>query len=187
MKKPLLVKSIFVFLLLVSTLEAQTGGDFTITQSVIAAGGGQNPTGGGFSVDDTIGQTLAGTPVSNGNFSVASGFWTAGSLSPTAAAVRVGGRVMTAEGSGIRNAVVTMIDENGQQRGTLTGKFGAFKFDDVAAGETYIFIVSARRFTFSQPTQVVSVLEETGEINFIADSQPNIYLGLFRGLFPFTD
>ena len=167
LRKIIIIFSTIIFM--TANISAQTGGDFTITQSVIAAGGGQQSAGGTFSLDGTSGPSLAGTPVSNGNFSVASGFWTAGSLSPTAAAVRVGGRVMTAEGSGIRNAVVTMIDENGQRRGTLTGKFGAFKFDDVAAGETYIFIVSARRFTFSQPTQVVSVLEETGEINFIAD------------------
>lgn len=108
-------------------------------------------------------------------------------LAPSAANVSIGGRVTTAEGFGIRNARVTMVDQNGVRRSTLTGKLGSFKFDDVEASETYIFTVAARRFTFSQPAQVVSVLEETGGINFVADAQSNVYLGLFRGLFPSDD
>ena len=105
-------------------------------------------------------------------------------LAPTAAEVSVGGRVTTAEGFGIRRALVTMTDQNGQRRETLTGKLGVFKFDDVAAGETYVIEVSAKRFTFSQPAQVVSISEETGGINFVADSRQS---GSFRGLFSFTD
>jgi hypothetical protein len=55
--------------------QAQTGGNFTITQSVIA-GGGQNSAGGAFSVDGTVGQAVAGANLTGGMFSLAVGFWT---------------------------------------------------------------------------------------------------------------
>ncbi|MGQ0541596.1 MAG: hypothetical protein ACT4O9_07080, partial [Blastocatellia bacterium] len=42
------------------TASAQTGGTFTITKSVIAGGGGRTA-GGAFTVDGTIGQSVAGT------------------------------------------------------------------------------------------------------------------------------
>ena len=74
LRKIIIIFSTIIFM--TANISAQTGGDFTITQSVIAAGGGQQSAGGTFSLDGTSGQSLAGTPVSNGNFSVASGFWT---------------------------------------------------------------------------------------------------------------
>src|SRR5438309_6053612 len=61
---------------------AQSGGTFTITKSVIATGGG-SASGGTFSMDGTIGQSLAGTTSAGGTFSLQSGFWAGGS-SPVA-------------------------------------------------------------------------------------------------------
>ena len=54
---------------------AQTGGNYTITQSVVAGGGGQSSTGGTFSLDGTIGQSVAGGALVGSPFSVTSGFW----------------------------------------------------------------------------------------------------------------
>lgn len=157
-------------LLLFTTVAfGQTGGDFTITQSVVASGGGQDSAGGTFSVDGTIGQSLAGDALSGSPFSVTSGFWNFTPLAPTAAFVGVGGRVLTADGIGIINVRITMTDQNGTVRMTQTSIGGNYKFDDVEVGETYIFSVSARRFTFSQPTIVHAVFEETGDIDFIAE------------------
>jgi hypothetical protein len=74
-------KTVSVFLgLLCSTAGiAQSGGTFTITKSVIADGGGR-ATGGTFTVDGTIGQSVAGGPSTGGTFSLASGFWGGGEL-----------------------------------------------------------------------------------------------------------
>ena len=60
---------------LIVTTPAQTGGDFTITQSVIASGGGASA-GGAFIVESTNGQPLAGGLISNPPFDLFSGFWT---------------------------------------------------------------------------------------------------------------
>ncbi len=169
MKRPSLIKSIFVFLLLVSTLEAQTGGDFTITQSVVASGGGQNSAGGAFAVDGTIGQSVAGGRIGNTPFFLTSGFWNFLPLAPTAANVSVGGQVLTPSGGGIRNVQVMLTAPDGQIRTAQTGTFGYYRFEGVPVGETYIISIFSRRFTFSQPTRVVAVLDAVADINFIAD------------------
>lgn len=149
---------------------AQSGGAFEIIQSVVAGGGGQDSAGGTFSLDGTVGQSIAGNASSNSTFSVTSGFWNFTPLAPTAASVGVGGRVLTANGHGIRNILIMMTNQNGTVRTTQTSIGGNYKFDDVEVGETYIFTVSARRFTFSQPTQIRAVFEETDDIDFIADN-----------------
>jgi predicted outer membrane repeat protein len=90
---------------------------------------------------------------------------------PTAATVTVSGRVTTAQSRGIRNVVVTMTDSNGNIRTATTTSFGYFRFDDVAAGETYIFAARGKRFSFGQNTQVHSIMEDTSNINFVASEQ----------------
>ncbi len=84
----------------------------------------------------------------------------------TAAGVTVGGRVMTAEGRGLRGARVTMTDSNGAARSVFTGAMGRFQFDDVEPGQTYVITIGSRRFTFSP--QVVQVTDNIGDLSFIA-------------------
>ena len=88
-------------------------------------------------------------------------------LGATAASVTVGGRVMTSLGRGIRNVRVAMTDENGNVRTAITGAFGYYRFEDVAAGETYIITATGKRFKFTQSSQVLNVDEETNDVNFV--------------------
>lgn len=150
---------------------AQTGGQFAITQSVITNGGADS-SGGNFGVVGTAGQANAGTDSGNGQFAVKSGFWQS-SLAPTAARVSVGGRVLTANGAGIRNARVTMTNQNGQTRIASTGSFGYFRFEEVPVGETYILTVHTKRFTFGNATQILFVTEEISDMIFMADWETN--------------
>jgi YVTN family beta-propeller protein len=89
----------------------------------------------------------------------------------TAASVSVSGRVVTTQGRGVRNVVVTMTDSNGDTRTATTTNFGYYRFEEVAAGETYIFAVRGKRFSFGQNTQVHSIIEDTNNINFVANEQ----------------
>jgi hypothetical protein len=91
-------------------------------------------------------------------------------LPPTASTVFVGGRVTTATGHGISKAMVTMTNSAGEQRIVLTNSFGYYRFAEVEVGETYTFTVSSKRYSFSQPTRILSVIEETFDINFVADN-----------------
>jgi len=88
---------------------------------------------------------------------------------PTAATVSVGGRVMTSEGRGIRNVVIRLTDSEGNVRTAISNSFGYYRFNDVEAGATYILTASGKRFSFSQPSQVLNVNDETEEVNFIAN------------------
>jgi hypothetical protein len=92
-------------------------------------------------------------------------------LGTTAATVSVGGRVTTQAGSGLRNVVVTMTDSAGNQRTTRTTSFGYYRFEEVVAGETYIFAARGKRFSLlGQNSQVHSIMEDTNNINFVADN-----------------
>jgi Tol biopolymer transport system component len=66
----------------------------------------------------------------------------------------VSGRVVTDQGLGIRNAVVTLRDSS-TTRTVITSSFGYFHFDNVSTGQTYTLGVQSRRFRF--PTQTVTI------------------------------
>lgn len=156
-----------ILIILTSSVFGQSGGNFVITQSVIASGGGQNSNGGLFALDGTIAQTNTGTNPSGGNFGINSGFWLP-QFAPTAANVSVGGRIITADGIGIRNVSVLLTSQSGQTKSAVSSSFGYYRFNDVAVGETYILTVFAKRFSFQQPTIVVSVNEELSNLDFVA-------------------
>jgi hypothetical protein len=93
--------------------------------------------------------------------------WTLASvLAPTAAMVTVGGQVRTENGRGIRNVIIGMTDSEGQIRTARTNSFGYYRFYNAAAGETYILTAKGRRYTFSQPSQVINLNEDNVNINF---------------------
>jgi hypothetical protein len=83
---------------------------------------------------------------------------------------------MTSTEKGIRNVIVTITFPTGEQRTAISGAFGYYRFAEIPAGETYIFTVSAKRYTFTQPTQIRNILEDTQDIDFIG-SAANILLG----------
>lgn len=85
----------------------------------------------------------------------------------TAAAVSVGGRVTTSNGRGIRNVRITLSDSGGNVRTAITSSFGYYSFEDIPAGETYIITANAKRFTFSQPSRVLSVVDNAVDVDFI--------------------
>jgi uncharacterized repeat protein (TIGR01451 family) len=84
----------------------------------------------------------------------------------TAATVNVGGRVIGSKGRGISGALVTMTDGNGNTYSATTDESGNYLFEEVEVGQTLIFNVRAKRYTFTEPTQVVSLTEETITVNF---------------------
>lgn len=85
----------------------------------------------------------------------------------TAASVSVSGKVLTANGNGLRNATVVLTDSLGNSRNAATGTFGNYRFENVSAGETYVLSVNSKRFQFSP--QIITVQEEISEVNLIAN------------------
>jgi hypothetical protein len=147
------------------TLPAQSGGSFEIRQSVIAGGG--ESSGGTFSVAGTSGQAAANTS-SGSQYGLRSGFWQS-DLAPSAALVTLSGRVTTADGRGIRNVRVSMTDQGGNTRYTLTSSFGYYLFEDIEAGQTLVISVSAKRYRFLTPTRIITVNEGLADVDFTAE------------------
>ena len=158
-----------VFLLLAAGVPAQSGGTFTITQSVVAGGGVQNAAAGTYSLGGTAGQAVAGNAMRTSSFAVTSGFWNFTALTPTAASVSVGGRVRTADGRGIQNAEITIMSPNGSTQLARSSSFGYYRFEGVAVGETYVVSIAAKWFTFGQPAVVVGVVDEITDLDFVAE------------------
>ncbi len=129
--------------------------------------------------------TLTGTPMAMGNYTftvqvqdsnsfsllapnVAQKTFQIQVLSPTAASVSINGRVTTADGRGIRNVQVTMVEGSGAVRVILTRTFGHYRFDHVPVGQTVVILISSKQFIFAQPTQVLIVTEDVNYIDFTA-------------------
>ena len=87
-------------------------------------------------------------------------------LGPTAAAVEVGGRVLSQDGRGMSRAVINMTDVEGITRQARTNSFGYFRFTEVAVGESYVFNVSSKQYRFEP--QTVTVIEAITDLIFVA-------------------
>jgi hypothetical protein len=151
-------------------ISGQTGGPFAITQSTISSG--VESSNGSTAVASTSGQAAAGGAMRGGPFTVTSGFWNFSPLAPTAAMTSVGGRVLTADGRGIRNAILTLSSVEGMISVAASGSLGYFEFPDVIVGRTYTLEVSSKRFTFGQPMISVTVVDQVTDLNFVADPLP---------------
>ncbi len=99
--------------------------------------------------------------------------WGVGLLYPTAADVSISGRVLTADGRGIVNAIVTLRDRAGETRAVQTGSFGYYTFEGVASGQDFVISVVARRFSFEPPERLISVADDIVGLDLIALPQGN--------------
>lgn len=168
LNKPLILV-ICLALALASTstfAQIETGGTLTLEKAVTANGGG-DVSGGIYSVTGTAGQAVAGIASIGTGYSAQHGFWVR-DLAPTASTSSIRGRITTADGSGIRNAVVTLQRADGTFRTTLTASLGYYFFNDVESGQSYVLSVASKRFAFAQPSRVVNVGDEVVDIDFVA-------------------
>jgi hypothetical protein len=81
-------------------------------------------------------------------------------------AFEVSGRVLTPDGRGLRNAVVTLTDSNGVERYVTTSSFGYYQFDDVTSGATYVIGVESKRYSFE--SRVVQITESLTDVDLQA-------------------
>lgn len=89
---------------------------------------------------------------------------------PTAANASIGGRVTTAGGNGIRNAMVTV--SGGDLTAPIlvqTGSFGYYQFDGLRVGQTYVVSVMSKRFTFANSTRVIGLQSDITDFDFVAE------------------
>ena len=79
--------------------------------------------------------------------------------------VSVSGRVLTPDGRGLRNAVVSLIDSQGVSRTATTSSFGRYSFSDVRAGESYTITVSSKRYRFTPRQMLIS--DNLSNVDFV--------------------
>jgi hypothetical protein len=75
-------------------------------------------------------------------------------------------RIRTISGKLVSGARVALTDQTGETRVARTNPLGYYRFEDVPAGQTYIFEASHKRYFFSP--QVLSVIEQIENLNFTA-------------------
>jgi hypothetical protein len=98
------------------------------------------------------------------------GGWGIEFFAPTAANASVSGRVTTADGQGIRNALITVTGNSLMTPITVqTGSFGYYTINGLRAGETYVVTVASQRFTFTAPSRVISLVDNVEDADFTAN------------------
>jgi subtilisin-like proprotein convertase family protein len=88
------------------------------------------------------------------------------------ATASISGHVLTANGVGIRNAKVVITGNSLPSPIVVTtGSFGYFAFEGLATGETYVVTVNSRRYTFSAPSRVITLVDDVVDADFVADPE----------------
>ena len=85
---------------------------------------------------------------------------------PLSANARIEGRVVTPENRGIPNTFVKVVSSNGTTRTAITNPFGYFILDEILTGETYVLTVSSKRYSFENPTRILTLNDDAAEIIF---------------------
>jgi CSLREA domain-containing protein len=93
-------------------------------------------------------------------------------IGATSATAFISGRVTTADGQGIRNARVVVTGNSlANPRVVSTGSFGYFTFEGLASDETYVVTVDSKRYTFSTPSRVITLVDNVVDADFVAEPQ----------------
>lgn len=161
------IKFLIVILNLFIQAAAQTGGQYSVTQSVIASGGGLS-SDARYDVTGTVGQAVVGRTDAVLPYFVQTGFWSF-SFSPTAAGISIEGRVVSAFGSPLGMSTVVLSDVEGNTRIAITNPFGRFRFEGVEAGRGYFIIAKAKGL--SSDPQFINPDHDVTGIELIAFEQ----------------
>ncbi|HQU82121.1 MAG TPA: choice-of-anchor Q domain-containing protein [Pyrinomonadaceae bacterium] len=87
----------------------------------------------------------------------------------TSAPAAISGRVVTADGRGIVNAVVTVTGGRLAQPITATtSSFGTYSVEGLPSGETYVVQVYTKRFVISNSVRVITLGSDANNTDFIA-------------------
>jgi hypothetical protein len=99
-------------------------------------------------------------------FAVVNGF------APTAAESSISGRATTASGRGIRNVVIQINGGNlAEPKYARTNQFGYYRFTGLDAGQTYVLNVSSKRYSFANPTRVITLNEDLTDEDFVSEGK----------------
>ncbi len=169
-----------------ATVTDSVAGDFvldtlaTLPSAVFAAAGagqteqwdGQSFFGSAFDIGAGSTKTAISATTTMNWLTASPANWALGAVTvkqsvTTAASVTISGRLTATNKRGVGNARVKMTDANGASRYATSNPFGYYRFENVGAGETYIFSVDSKRYSFNP--QAVTVSEALTDLNFTAE------------------
>jgi hypothetical protein len=78
------------------------------------------------------------------------------------------GRVTNPGGRGAAAVLVSLVDDLGNTRYTMTNPFGYYRFHDVLTFKPYTVRVTSKKFTFSPSERLVEFDEFTTSVNFVS-------------------
>lgn len=87
----------------------------------------------------------------------------------TAADVVIAGRVMTSDGRGLKNVMLTLSGGGlTEPRIATTGTFGYYTFPDLELGQAYVVSIASKRYQFEQTSVIVTPGDSVFDLNFVA-------------------
>ena len=153
-----------------------SGGSFTITSQVVAAGGcGPDGSGGctpsigsgNISLDGTVTEPGAIELLRQSPFSLRGGFWyTTLGATPTATDGSISGRIADDNGQPIAGVAIRM--SGSQSRETITDASGKYSFDGVDVNGFYTVTPSRANYSFSPVNRSFSLLGDHTDVSFTA-------------------
>jgi hypothetical protein len=163
---------VLLCLLAQSALGQSSGGQFQITNSVIAGGGGASCDGGAnctgsntLLVEGTAGESAAGTLLRNPPYSAWSGFYPSTlTLTPTAAPGIISGQVTSGDGAPLAGVTIALSGQRNLR--SITDASGFYTFDDLETGGFYSVTASLVNFTFSPSSRSFSLVASHADAIF---------------------
>jgi hypothetical protein len=90
-------------------------------------------------------------------------------VTATSAPVDLSGRVVTADGAGIRNVAITVQGGDIAKPITvMTTTFGRYTVKGLLSGQSYIVSVGAKKYFFTDPVRIVSLDDNVSDLDFVA-------------------
>ena len=89
-------------------------------------------------------------------------------LIPSAALASITGRVVTADGSGIRGARLVLTDVNtGEVRYATTSSFGYYDFSELTVENFYVLTISSKRYSFLNDSRSFTLNGDLSDVDFV--------------------
>lgn len=88
---------------------------------------------------------------------------------PTAATTTISGRILSAEGIGLANATVSLLDaKTGQTMTATSNEEGYYNFGNIEVGKDYIISPSVKGYAFSPASKYFSLIDGLTDVDFKA-------------------
>jgi Carboxypeptidase regulatory-like domain/Domain of unknown function (DUF4214) len=150
-------------------VSAQSGGSFQITNSVVAAGGGESKdvVNNRFSHESTVGEHATGTLLQSPPYSLTAGFRASQiDLTPTSSSASILGRIQTSAGAPLAGATINLAGTRAAQ--TITDANGFYSFASLEIGGLYTITPARVNYSFNPSSRSLSLLANGTEAVFTA-------------------